>query len=67
MFVQYYFNLEEKLSQEKTREGKYQMMRHAMMARGKMYALKLSYKDHQEFLTYWFGTQKTYAPSKKNI
>ena len=28
------------------------------MTRGKEYALKLTYKDHQDFLGYWHDTQK---------
>jgi hypothetical protein len=28
------------------------------MSRGKMYGLKLSHKQHEEFLGYWHNTQK---------
>jgi hypothetical protein len=29
-----------------------------MMTRGKMYGLKLTFREHQEFLGYWHNTQK---------
>lgn len=47
MLVQYYFNVEEKLSNVSSTidpGAQYQILRSTMMSRGKMYGLKLTYK-----------------------
>eukprot|EP00347_Sterkiella_histriomuscorum_P002985 403366042 len=68
ILIQYYFNVEEKLQELKSREEKYAFIRKTMMARTKEYALQLTFREHQQFLDYWFNTQnKFYAnQSKKN-
>lgn len=49
------------------RDEKAKWITKTLMSRGKEYALKLTYKDHQQFLTYWFNTQnkKEYAAANK--
>lgn len=68
LLVQYYFNLEDKLSDSKLqRDEKYGFIRRTLMSRGKEYALQLTHRDHLEFLKYWFNTQdkQQYADSRK--
>ena len=37
------------------------------MSRGKMYSLKLGYREHEEFLGYWNNTQKKTYTNKKHL
>lgn len=56
MMIQFYFNLEEKMQEYPKKEDKYAFIRKTMMPRGKEYALKSNFRQHQEFLGYWFNT-----------
>jgi hypothetical protein len=65
MLIQSYFNLEQRLNSPApstkaptSDEALYDFVRSTMYTRGKNYGLKLTYSSHEEFLRYWFDTQK---------
>jgi hypothetical protein len=67
MFVQYYFDLGERLRELNRRDEKINLIKKSLMSRGKENSLKLSYLDHIKFLEYWNDTQeKKYTGKKLN-
>ena len=57
LIVQCYFNLEEKIKENASDADNYDFMRRTLMPRAKEYSLKLTYKEHIQFLGYWLNTQ----------
>ena len=69
LVIQYYFNLEGVLLDCQNDKDKHEFLKRTLMIRRKEQSMKLSWRDHQEFLTYWNDTNQKSSYSsidKKN-